>query len=133
MNPHYAAVAERALHRCEYCHAPEVIFNFAFEVEHIVPPLRGGADHQANWALSCRACNVHKSDHAEGVDPKGGTTVRLFDPRQDPWEAHFRADPETGVIAGLSPIGRATVERLKMNRPPQLEARRQWVRLGLFP
>lgn len=33
MNPQYAAVAERALHRCEYCHAPEVIFNFAFEDE----------------------------------------------------------------------------------------------------
>ena len=37
MNPNYPFVAERACHRCEYCHAPEAIFNFPFEVEHIVP------------------------------------------------------------------------------------------------
>jgi len=35
MNRHYAGVAERAGHRCEYCHAPEAIFNLPFEVEHI--------------------------------------------------------------------------------------------------
>lgn len=33
MNPHYHAVGTRAEHRCEYCHAPEAIFNFPFEVE----------------------------------------------------------------------------------------------------
>jgi hypothetical protein len=27
MNPLYFLVAERAYHRCEYCHAPESIFN----------------------------------------------------------------------------------------------------------
>ena len=37
MNPLYAPVAARAAHRCEYCRAPEVIFNFRFEVEHIIP------------------------------------------------------------------------------------------------
>jgi hypothetical protein len=35
MNPKYAFVALRAGHRCEYCHAPEVVFNSLFEVEHI--------------------------------------------------------------------------------------------------
>ncbi len=48
MNAHYAAVAERAAHRCEYCRAPEVIFNFPFEVEHVVPPGRGGMDQESN-------------------------------------------------------------------------------------
>jgi molybdenum cofactor biosynthesis enzyme MoaA len=28
MNPYYNLVADRANHRCEYCHAPELIFNF---------------------------------------------------------------------------------------------------------
>lgn len=37
MNPNYPPVAERAGHRCEYCHAPEAIFNVLFEVEHIIP------------------------------------------------------------------------------------------------
>ena len=34
MNPHYPLVAQRAAHHCEYCRAPEAVFNFAFEVEH---------------------------------------------------------------------------------------------------
>jgi len=37
MNLHYAQVALRAGHQCEYCRAPEVVFNFPFEVEHIIP------------------------------------------------------------------------------------------------
>jgi hypothetical protein len=32
MNPLYFLVAERAHHRCEYCHAPESIFNAVLEV-----------------------------------------------------------------------------------------------------
>lgn len=28
MNPRYPAVAQRAAHRCEYCLAPEAVFNF---------------------------------------------------------------------------------------------------------
>lgn len=38
MNSRYALVSARAGHRCEYCHAPEAIFNFPFEVEHALPP-----------------------------------------------------------------------------------------------
>lgn len=51
MNSAYSLVAERAAHRCEYCQAPEVIFNFAFEVEHIVPPSRGGAKVDGNLSV----------------------------------------------------------------------------------
>jgi 5-methylcytosine-specific restriction endonuclease McrA len=53
MNPCYAAIAERANHRCEYCQAPEVVFNFPFEVEHIIPIFRQGANNEANLALAC--------------------------------------------------------------------------------
>lgn len=42
MNPHYPEVSHRAAHRCEYCHAPEVIFNFPFEVEHVIPTCISG-------------------------------------------------------------------------------------------
>jgi hypothetical protein len=51
MNPAYPEVASRAGHRCEYCHAPEVIFNFPFEVEHVIPIARGGSDALQNLAL----------------------------------------------------------------------------------
>lgn len=87
MNPHYPLVAGRAKHSCEYCGAPEAVFNFPFEVEHIIPPLFGGQGDEANLALACRACNVHKSSHLDGGDSETGETVRLFHPRTDRWAA----------------------------------------------
>lgn len=88
MNPHYRAVAARAGHRCEYCHAPEAAFNFPFEVEHIVPLVRDGTDAENNLALACRACNVRKAIHIESEDPVTGALVRLFHPRVDTWSEH---------------------------------------------
>ena len=133
MNPRYPRVAQRAAHLCEYCHAPESIFNFPFEVEHIIPPNRGGSDDETNWALACRSCNLHKAHHLDGADAETGVVAKLFHPRQDRWEEHFRIDAATTSILGRTPVGRATVERLRLNRASQLAARRQWMRLGLFP
>lgn len=133
MNPRYPAVAARAAHRCEYCRAPEVIFNMPFEVEHIIPPARGGADDPANLALACRACNLYKADHISGEDDMDGGQSPLFHPRDDAWPTHFRVNAETGEIVGITPVGRATVSRLRMNIPVRLEARRLWRQLGLFP
>lgn len=134
----YGDVAPRAAHRCEYCRAPESVFNFPFEVEHVVPASQGGSDVETNLALACRSCNLRKSDQVRGVDPDSGgadapAEVPLFNPRQDWWHQHFRVDRETAAIVGTTPTGRATVACLAMNSPSQLEARRQWMRLGLFP
>ena len=133
MNLHYSSVSERAAHRCEYCGAPEAIFNFPFEVEHIIPPGKGGLDHESNLALACRSCNIHKSDFVSGPDPIAQVTVRLFHPRLDRWAEHFQGDAIHGVLTGLTPVGRATVARLAMNSEVQKFARTQWARLGLFP
>lgn len=133
MNPHYPLVAQRAAHQCEYCRAPEAIFNFPFEVEHVVPPLHGGMDDATNWALSCHSCNLHKSTHLQGTDVETQTAVRLFHPRSDRWVEHFRVELATGAIIGLTVVGRATVTRLRMDTPAQLAARQQWMRLRLFP
>lgn len=133
MNPRYAQVALQAAHRCEYCHAPEAVFNLPLEVEHIVPVSRGGDDTAANWALACRACNLYKATHVSGSDPESHAVVRLFHPREDQWEHHFQVDMESGEIVGRTPIGRVTVVRLGMNSEAQIVARQQWMRLGLFP
>jgi HNH endonuclease len=133
VNPHYSRVAERAEHRCEYCRAPEAIFNFAFEVEHIVPPGLGGTDDEANQALSCRCCNVFKSNQHAVPDPQTGIITPLFNPREQGWEAHFGVDQANGTLIGLTPTGRATIDALQMNRPTQIIARKHWMRLKLYP
>jgi hypothetical protein len=133
VNPFYPAVARRAGHRCEYCRAPEAVFNFPFEVEHVVPVSHGGTDDADNLALACRSCNLWKANHLTGHDEETGADFPLFHPRRDRWAEHFHADPDTGSITGLTPTGRATVARLDMNHPNQFAARMVWVRLRLFP
>jgi len=59
MNPFYTLVADRAAHQCEYCHAPELVLNFPFEVEHIIPVSLSGDDTESNLALACCcSCNL---------------------------------------------------------------------------
>jgi hypothetical protein len=132
VNPHYRETATRAAHRCEYCRAPEVAFNFPFEVEHITPPGLGGNDDAENLALSCRACNIYKGNHLVADDPATAETIRLFNPRADRWSDHFTINGDEHIV-GLTAIGRATVALLRMNTQPQLEARRWWQILLLFP
>lgn len=132
MNPHYELVARRAGFRCEYCCAPESVNNFGFEVEHIVPPSGGGGNEAGNLALACRACNVRKSDRTSFKDPHTGQTVPLFHPRRDSWTEHFRVDRDQGLIMGITPTGRATVNALDLNHPRQVVARLLWIQHGLY-
>lgn len=133
MNARYPEVALRALHRCEYCHAPEAVFNMAFEVEHIIPLASGGLDDADNLALACRSCNVHKGSQLSGLDTESGAHVPLFNPRRDAWTGHFRVDAATHDLVGVTPAGRVTVACLRSNNAAQRAARQQWVRMGLFP
>lgn len=126
-------VAARAERRCEYCLAPEAIFNSPLEVEHIYPRERGGADEEWNLALACRSCNGSKHLAITGSDPRSGHTVRLFNPRTDRWNDHFVLDVRTAEIDGRSEIGRTTATRLRMNGAKQREARRLWILLFAFP
>ena len=132
MSPHYPLVSARARHACEYCHAPEIVFNLPFEVEHITPQARGGATTEDNLALACRSCNLYKADYVSAVDELTQQEASLFNPRRDTWHEHFSLNEETGEIEGLTGSGRATVSRLRINSKAQVEARRQWLRLGLM-
>ncbi len=133
MNPNYPFVAQRAKHQCEYCHAPEVIFNVAFEVEHIIPIAKGGLDESQNLALACRVCNLRKLDYIDGFDSVSQQQVRLFNPRIDTWDEHFTVQQQVPfLLEGKTSIARATLERLQMNSPLQLRARGLWIALGIF-
>lgn len=133
MNPLYELVAERAQHACEYCCAPELVFNFPFEVEHVMPRAQGGATELGNLALACHGCNLFKGQSTTGFDEASATTVALFDPRAMHWPDHFQIDESTAKIVGLTAVGRATIGRLRMNNPAQISARQQWIAAKLFP
>ena len=50
-----------------------------------------------------------------GIDPVDGNEVRLFHPRKDNWQNHFAWSDDSSQIIGLTAIGRATINTLKMN------------------
>lgn len=133
MNPLYFLVADRAHHRCEYCHAPESIFNVVLEVEHITPVAAGGTNDDDNLALACRSCNGFKSSRSGYIDPESGLEVRFYHPRRDSWEEHFLVIAESGEVLERTAVGRVTIIGLKINSPAQLTARQFWMQLGLFP
>jgi hypothetical protein len=126
-------VTERADSRCEYCRAPQIVTGVTFHLEHIIPKAHGGRNIRTNYALACIHCNGRKSNRLTGVDPKTGREISLFDPRRDEWERHFRFRRESLEILGLTPKGRATVARLQLNDPRQIEAREFWVQLEIYP
>lgn len=125
-------VAERASFCCEYCHYPETFSPSSFETEHIKPQSAGGLTKLDNLALACSHCNAHKGKKQKGFDPVANKTVRLFNPRIASWSKHFTLDQTTGKIEGLTPIGRATVEALRMNDVQPLTARRNLIELDVL-
>jgi HNH endonuclease len=133
MNRFYTLVADRAGHRCEYCHAPELVFNFPFEIEHIIPTYLGGNDTDSNLALTCRSCNLRKGIRIAGIDPKSKNEIPLFNPRKDFWNQHFEVESNSGQLIGKTSTGELTIATLKMNSQTQVTARQIWVGLNLFP
>ena len=97
----------RARDRCEYCRLRQAHDSFhSFHIEHIVARQHRGMDDLENLAWACHQCNLHKGTNLAGIDPDSNELVRLFHPRRDRWEDHFRKDGP--LVVGLTAIGRTT-------------------------
>jgi hypothetical protein len=106
-------VWERAGNRCEYCRIPYPQYRLPFQIDHIIARQHGGETASGNLALACFHCNRYKGPNIAGLDPDSGEIVRLFHPRTDLWEDHFRF--QGARLVGTTPSGRATVQVLAMN------------------
>ena len=108
------AVRRQAGGRCEYCRLPDSAMELEdFHVEHIIARKHGGADDADNLAWACIFCNLYKGPNLASFDPDTGELTRLFHPRRDRWEQHFRF--EGSVIVGLTPVDRTTCWLLELN------------------
>jgi 5-methylcytosine-specific restriction endonuclease McrA len=112
---------------CGYCHADEGISGIALSIEHIIPWAVGGPTERENLWRSCRTCNERKRSQITAVDPETGETVPLSNPRTQRWTAHFQWSDDGIMVVGRTPIGRATIVAMDLNRPLLLVARRRWV------
>ncbi|MCG8353690.1 MAG: HNH endonuclease [Chloroflexales bacterium] len=102
-------------------------------IEHIVPLATGGLTERANLWRSCRECNERKGVQLQAPDPESGEVVNLYHPRMQRWQDHFRWSDDRLLVIGVTPIGRATVAALDLNRPHQIVARQRWVLVGWHP
>ena len=118
-------VRKRAQNRCEYCRLPQSAYLPRFHVEHIRAESHQGSDDPDNLCLACPRCNRQKGPNLSAYDPLTDDLVPLYNPRTDSWNDHFVSRDEW--IDGITQIGRATVELLKMN-----EEQRQRVRWYLL-
>lgn len=126
-------VFRRAKGCCEYCHSQQAFSSDDFAVEHIVPKSAGGGDDLENLALSCQGCNNRKYVAVSAADPVSGEVVPIYNPRQHSWAEHFLWSTDHSLMIGISPIGRATVVRLELNRPNVVNLRRVLAAAGLHP
>ncbi len=126
-------IRDRYFHACAYCRTAESLTGMTFEFEHIRPRSLGGETLFENLCFACPNCNRYKAERKMAVDPVTEETVPLFHPQLQVWKEHF-AWSENGLeLMGLSPIARATIVALKMNRSQLVWARSLWVRLGEHP
>ncbi len=102
-------------------------------MERVIPISLGGDDRFENLALCCFACNRRKSGQIDGRDPQTNKIVRLFNPRIDKWHEHFAWAKDKLTIIGLTPIGRATVKTLELNRARVISIRKADLEIGRHP
>lgn len=126
-------IADRAHGLCEYCQSQQDLSPDSFEIDHIIPLAWDGETTANNLCQACPTCNNAKRSQFYGRDPKTGHRVRLFNPRRQVWERHFRWSQDSSRVIGRTAIGRATVETLDMNRPRIIQIRLLWAAMGLHP
>jgi hypothetical protein len=110
-------VIQRADNRCEYCGLSQLGQAATFHIDHVIPEVVGGSTTKDNLALAslaCVSCSLSKGARQDIEDPETSQMVTIFNPRQQTWKEHFSwRDVE---VVGLTTVGRATVNALKLNR-----------------
>jgi hypothetical protein len=125
------SIWQRARERCEYCLLPSAFSLMPFEIDHVIPRKHGGLTIENNLALACFYCNRYKGPNIAGIDPDTRLLSRLFNPRTDVWELHFRW--QATRLEGVTEIGRATIEVLRLNHTEMLLVRDALHDEGVFP
>jgi hypothetical protein len=128
-----ARVAAQGQYRCGYCLTSESIVGYEMDIDHLIPEALGGQTVEENLWPACNRCNEHKGDRVQAPDPLTGDVTPLFNPRAQRWSEHFAWTSTGDQIIGKTPVGRATVEALQLNRQALVKARRVWVAAGLHP
>jgi hypothetical protein len=124
-------VEARAYRCCEYCLVHQDDTEAPHHIDHFIAIKHGGLTISENLALACQLCNRYKGSDLVGIDPETGKTVPLFNPRTLAWSEHFEL--AGARIVGLTEVGRATIQLLRLNDESRLIDRRALIDAGRYP
>jgi len=120
----------RAHEVCEYCRLPQRFSRLLFSVDHVIARQHAGPTTKENLALASGFCNRHKGPNIAGIDLQTKQLTRLFHPRRDVWEEHFRWSGP--LVIGLTDAARTTISVLAINHPVQTAIRMTLIDEGSF-
>lgn len=126
-------ITRRAKNRCGYCQTQAEVIGQPMQIDHIIPEAAGGKTVEENLWMSCVACNQRKGVRTEALDPQTGEMVALFNPVLQEWSQHFQWSEDATEMVGLTPVGRATIKALQLNRNLLVKTRKRWVLAGWHP
>jgi hypothetical protein len=125
-------VADRAGGACEYCLIHERDTYIGCHVDHIIAEKHGGLTELDNLAFACAVCNRAKGTDIASLVPGTRSLVRLFNPRTDRWDEHFRISVDTLLIEPLTEVGVVTAQLLGFNEIERVLERNTLVQIGHF-
>jgi hypothetical protein len=102
---------------------------FPHQIDHIISRKHGGSSGIGNLAYACILCNRYKGTDIASID-HSGRPIRLFDPRRDSWDEHFKLDGP--IIQPLTPVGAVTARMLRLNAAERVIERRLFQALGSY-
>ena len=124
-------VQSRASDRCEYRLLALSEAGLPHEIDHVISRKHGGASDPENLAFACYLCNRYKGSDSASLDPATGELVRLYDPRKDRWDEHFRIVGP--VVEPLTSIGAVTAQLLRLNVTDRVVERQLLQSLNRYP
>jgi hypothetical protein len=110
---------------------PQEADDATFQIDHIVSRKHGGKSVASNACLSCLYCNSFKGSDIGAFDGATRKLTKLFNPRRHKWSKHFQW--AGAFLVGLTPIGRVTVQLLRINDDYRVRIRAGLIEEGVFP
>ncbi len=117
---------------CEYCRIGTGEQSAEFHIDHIIALSHGGDDSNKNLCLACIECNSFKGVNVAAIDPETGKPSKLFHPRLQIWDDHFRINRDASVY-GLTSEGRTAAIVMRMNDEERILQRYKEFLLGNYP
>jgi len=125
-------VRQRAKDCCEYCRLAQSGELVRFQIDHIIAIKHDGSDTDDNLCLACYDCNIYKGSNVAALDPLTRAATKLYDPRQQLWDDHFKINTDATLI-GLTPEGRVTIHVLRINDEERVKHRLSELMIGDYP